>query len=343
MGIGFLRRWFERRHRVESPKLEQTIWGVRFPNPVGLAPGFDKNAEFYNEIAALGFGFVEIGTVTAQAQGGNPKPRMFRLKADAALINRMGFNNEGSELVAERLAAKHPTCTLGVNIGRTKIVSNEGAIDDYRAGLQRLWSFGDYVVVNVSSPNTPDLRDLQGGSMLRALLGNLRRYLHELAAEQEVEPPPMLVKIAPDLSDEDLNDICDVVKSESVDGIIAVNTTISREGLNTSKAELERIGNGGLSGLPLRERAPVMIGKLRKLLGPDLPIVGVGGVDGPEQAWRLIRAGASLVQVYTGLIYGGPTLIRDVNRGLLDRLTRAGFNNIADAVGTDQDGEADKV
>ena len=182
MSIGFLRRWYTKRHLVSSPKLEQTIWGVRFPNPVGLAPGFDKNAEFYNEIAALGFGFVEIGTVTAQQQPGNPTPRLFRLKPDSALINRMGFNNHGSEVVAERLAAKRPLCTLGVNIGRTKIVSNEGAVDDYRAGLRRLWSFGDYIVVNVSSPNTPDLRDLQGGSMLRALLGNLRRYLHELAA-----------------------------------------------------------------------------------------------------------------------------------------------------------------
>ena len=338
LSIGFIRRWFMGRHSVDSPKLKQTIWGVEFPNPIGLAAGFDKNAELYVEMAALGFGFVEIGTVTAQAQAGNPKPRMFRLKADHALINRMGFNNEGADAAGQRLAKREAPRPLGVNIGRTKVVPNERAIEDYCVSLERLWTYADYLVVNVSSPNTPDLRDLQGGSTLNALLGALRKRLDELAEKAEREPPPLLVKIAPDLDDAEVVEICDVVRAQRMDGIIATNTTITRDGLTTSHERVQSIGNGGLSGRPLTDRSVKMVKLLRENLGPDIPIVGAGGVFDASDAWALITAGASLVQVYTGFIYEGPKMVRDINYGLLDFIEEYDLGGVSEAVGLAEGG-----
>ena len=333
LAVAFVRRWFSGRHTVESDKLKQTIWGVDFPNPIGLAAGFDKNAELYVEMAALGFGFVEIGTVTAQAQPGNPKPRMFRLKADQALINRMGFNNEGAAAAAARLKTRKAAGPLGVNIGRTKVVPNERAIDDYCSSLEQLWSYADYVVVNVSSPNTPDLRDLQGGSMLNALLGALRERLDALAAAAERSAPPLLVKIAPDLDDDEVAEICTVVREQRLDGIIATNTTIARDDLKTPRERVESIGNGGLSGRPLTTRSAKMVKLLRSHLGPEIPIIGAGGVFDTSDAWAMITAGANLVQVYTGMIYQGPKIVRDINYGLLDYLDEYELEGIGEAVG----------
>lgn len=335
MAVGPLRAWVRRRHRVVDERLSQTIWGIPFENPVGLAAGFDKNAELYPEMAALGFGFVEVGTVTANAQSGNPRPRLFRLKRDRAIINRMGFNNDGWEAAGRNLAARPADCTLGVNIGRSKVVANDGAIDDYCTSLEGLWSYASYVTINVSSPNTPDLRDLQGGSMLRPLLSRLRGRLDELAEQAEKDAPALLVKIAPDLSDDEVAEICQIVKDVGLDGIIATNTTISRDGLSTPSDQVDGIGAGGLSGLPLTVRSREFVRRLRALLGPNFPIVGVGGIASADDAWQMIRAGANLIQVYTGFIYAGPSLARTINRGLLERLEEEGFASLAEAAGAD--------
>ncbi|WP_017575370.1 quinone-dependent dihydroorotate dehydrogenase [Nocardiopsis kunsanensis] len=322
-----------------EPELTVHALGREFPGPLGLAAGFDKNAEGPQGLAALGFGFVEIGTVTAHPQTGNPKPRLFRLVQDRAILNRMGFNNEGSALVAERLHhMQGPRPLLGVNIGRTKVTPEEEAPADYALSAHRLAEYADYMVVNVSSPNTPGLRDLQSVEQLRPLLRSVREAL----AGAGYAELPLLVKIAPDLADEDIDAVADLALSENLAGIIAANTTISREGLDTDPDAVAELGAGGLSGAPLKERSLEVLRRLRERVGDRLTLVAVGGIETADDAWARIRAGATLVQGYTGLIYGGPLWPRRLHRGLAQLVRSAGYRSVAEAVGADVDGTAPK-
>ncbi len=317
-----------------EPELAVRALGKEFPGPLGLAAGFDKNAESPRGLAALGFGFVEIGTVTAHPQSGNPKPRLFRLGADRAILNRMGFNNEGSALVAERLhhhrrGGSGPL--LGVNIGKTKVTPEAQAPADYATSAFRLARYADYLVINVSSPNTPGLRNLQGVEQLRPLVAAVREAL----AESGHAALPLLVKIAPDLADEDVDAVADLALSEGLAGIIATNTTISREGLATDPAVVAELGAGGLSGAPLKQRSLQVLRRLRARVGDELTLVAVGGIETPEDAWVHIRAGATLVQGYTGLIHGGPLWPRRIHKGLARLVRAAGYTSVAEAVGVD--------
>jgi dihydroorotate dehydrogenase len=318
---------------VADPALAMERFGIRFPNPVGLAAGFDKAGETFNSLGALGFGFIEIGTVTALAQPGNPPPRLFRLPADRALLNRMGFNNPGAEAVAHQLREAAIEPVLGVNIGKSKAAPLEDAADDYLRSLEFLEPFARYVVVNVSSPNTPGLRGLQDAAPLRALLHALRARAAELAARRGEAPRPILVKIAPDLSDPQVEEAVGIAREAGLAGIIAANTTISRQGLRTPPAEVERLGAGGISGAPVFRRAREVVSLAYRTSGGALPVVGVGGIFSGDDAWEMIRAGASLVQVYTGFVYGGPGTPRAINRGLLARLRREGMASVDEAVG----------
>jgi dihydroorotate dehydrogenase len=293
----------------ESPVLEKELFGIRFKNPVGLAAGFDKDAKLIDELSCLGFGFIEIGTLTPKPQPGNERPRLFRLPKDQALINRMGFNNEGVQAAAERLKLRKPGVVVGGNIGKNKLTPNENAFDDYGYCVNELDPYVDYFVVNVSSPNTPGLRELQEKEPLEKLL----RYVKGLSLKKP-KPKPVLLKIAPDLTTGQLDDIVEILKSANIDGVIATNTTISREDLKTSQAEVEKIGNGGLSGKPLSNRSTEVISYLRQKLGPSFPIIGVGGIMSAEDALEKIRAGADLVQIYTGFIYEGPGFARTINK-----------------------------
>lgn len=290
--------------------------GLSFPGRLGLAAGFDKNATSIDALAALGFSFIEIGTVTGEAQPGNPQPRLFRLPADRAVVNRMGFNNDGAEIVARKLAArragKHSEVILGINIGKTKLVDEEDAIGDYRKSTRLLAPYADYLVVNVSSPNTPGLRDLQAVDKLEPLLQAVR----EEADQRTGRHLPLLVKIAPDLADEDIDAVADLAVSVGLDGIVATNTTISRDGLITPAAEVEAVGAGGISGAPLTERSEEVLRRLRSRVGQELTLIGVGGISTPEQAIERLEAGADLLQAYTGFIYGGPWWPRRMHRGL---------------------------
>lgn len=297
---------------LSDPSLERELWGIRFPNPVGLAAGFDKDARFTDALACLGFGFVEIGTVTPRPQPGNPKPRLFRLPADQALINRMGFNNGGAEPAAARLRNRKEKLVIGGNIGKNKDTPNEEALLDYEAAFRALYDVVDYFVVNVSSPNTPGLRALQDKEPLMKILKRLKEINSELGT-----PKPLLLKIAPDLTDEQLNDIIEIVTESGIQGIVATNTTIDRSNLQTEIAQVEAIGNGGLSGKPLRERATEVIRYLHQNSGGKIPIIAVGGIFTAEDAIEKLNAGASLVQVYTGFIYEGPSIVKNICRGLL--------------------------
>jgi len=299
---------------VKHPSLKRTLFGIEFENPVGLAAGFDKDARLIDELACFGFGFIEIGTLTPQPQAGNERPRLFRLPADGGLINRMGFNNEGVYAVVERLKKRKSKVIVGGNIGKNKTTPNEKAFDDYGNCFEALYPYVDYFVVNVSSPNTPGLRELQEKEPLRKLLS----YVKTLSLGKE-KPKPVLLKIAPDLSNEQLNDVVQILKETQTDGVMATNTTISRENLVTDKALLERIGNGGLSGNPLRNRSTEVIQYLRLKLGKDYPIIGVGGIMDPADAAEKIEAGADLIQIYTGFIYEGPGLVKGINQILLRR------------------------
>lgn len=290
-------------------KLSRTVFGIKFDNPVGLAAGFDKDAKAIDELACLGFGFVEIGTLTPRPQAGNPKPRLFRLPKDQALINRMGFNNEGVQAAVERIKKRKSNIIIGGNIGRNKDTSNEKALDDYAYCFQALYNYVDYFVVNVSSPNTPGLRELQEKEPLKKLLS----YVKGLSAAQ-TKVKPVLLKIAPDLSDSQLQDIVEILKETKMDGVIATNTTISRGGLETDKSEVEKIGNGGLSGKPLTKRSTEVIQFLRKELGPAFPIIGVGGIMSTQDAIEKLNAGADLIQIYTGFIYEGPGFAKSINK-----------------------------
>jgi len=315
---------------VRDSALEVEALGQRFPNPVGLAAGFDKDAVAYHALGALGFGFVEIGTVTGQAQPGNPTPRLFRLPKDEALINRMGFNNRGSAGAAPRLSGPR-NGVVGVNIGKTKVVPEAAAARDYIQSTLRLAALADYFVVNVSSPNTPGLRNLQAVEKLRPLLKAVRDALDEAVRDRRV---PLLVKIAPDLADEDVDEVADLATELGLDGIIATNTTIERGGLLSAPERVQACGAGGLSGQPLVERSLSVLKRLRARVGDRVTLISVGGIGTAEQAWARIRAGASLVQLYSALVYEGPGLPGRLNRGLLKLAKDAGFERVQDAVGT---------
>ncbi|MYS25076.1 dihydroorotate oxidase A [Streptomyces sp. DvalAA-14] len=308
--------------------------GLRMNGPFGLAAGFDKNAVAIDGMAMLGFDHVEIGTVTGEGQPGNPGTRLFRLLPDRALINRMGFNNDGSAAVAARLAARKAVIatTVGVNIGKTKAVTEKDAVADYVASTERLAAHADYLVVNVSSPNTPGLRDLQATAALRPLLTAVREAADRAAPGRRV---PLLVKIAPDLADEDLDAVADLAVELGLDGIIATNTTVARDGLGLRSAPDLVAETGGLSGAPLKERSLQVLRRLYARVGDRLVLVGVGGVEDAEDAWQRILAGATLVQGYSAFIYRGPFWMRAVHRGLADRLAAAPYATLADAVGAD--------
>lgn len=302
---------------VNDARLERTVFGLKFKNPVGLAAGFDKNGEVIAEMANLGFGFVELGTVTPLPQPGNPKPRMFRLPADAALINRMGFNNLGVDVLAERIAAYRKTSAavnnpviIGGNIGKNKNTANEDAVNDYIKCFDRLFDVVDYFVVNVSSPNTPGLRALQEKEPLMHILNTLQQRNIKNGIRR-----PILLKIAPDLTNEQLNDIVEIVQQTAIAGVIATNTTISREGLASPQETLEEAG--GLSGKPLTSRSTEVIRYLSQKSNNSFPIIGVGGIHSAKDAQEKLEAGASLVQLYTGFIYEGPGLIGQINKALL--------------------------
>lgn len=294
---------------VESPRLERTVLGLRFKNPVGLAAGFDKDAKLIDELSSFGFGFIEIGTLTPKPQSGNLKPRLFRLQADGALINRMGFNNEGVLAAVERLKKRKSNVIIGGNIGKNKDTPNEKALDDYAYCVEALYPYVDYFVVNVSSPNTPGLRELQEKQPLRKLL----TYVKALAGSKEYAKP-VLLKIAPDLTVDQLDDVIEILKETKTDGVIATNTTISRKGLTTSGDVLTKIGAGGLSGKPLTRHSTEVIRYLRRQLGPDFPIIGVGGIMSEQDALDKLNAGADLIQVYTGFVYNGPGFVKRINR-----------------------------
>jgi dihydroorotate dehydrogenase len=319
---------------VRDPALEVERFGIRFPNPVGLAAGFDKGGELFNALGALGFGFVEIGTVTAHAQPGNPPPRLFRLPDDRALLNRMGFNNPGAEAVARRLRRTRIEPVLGINLGKSKVTPLEDAAGDYLRSLELLEPFARYVVVNVSSPNTPGLRQLQDAAPLRDLLRALHARAAELARARGGAPRPILLKIAPDLTDPQVEEAVGIAREEGIAGIVATNTTVSREGLRSPRARVEALGAGGISGAPVRARAREVVSLIWKTTGGTMPIVGVGGIFTADDAWEMVRAGASLVQLYTGFIYRGPLVAREVCLGLRDRLRRAGMRSLDDAVGS---------
>jgi dihydroorotate dehydrogenase len=325
---------------VRDPALSVERFGIVFPNPVGLAAGFDKSGESFNALGALGFGFVEIGTVTALGQPGNDRPRLFRLPADRALLNRMGFNNPGAAAVATRLRETSIEPILGINLGKSKATPLEEATGDYLRSLELLEPFARYLVVNVSSPNTPGLRALQDAGPLRELLAAVTARLREMASARGGPPKPLLLKIAPDLTDPQVDEAVGIAAEEGVAGIIATNTTVSREGLRTPRAAVEGMGAGGISGAPVHRRAVEVVGRAWRATGGRLPVVGVGGVFTAHDAWEMIRAGASLVQLYTGFIYGGPTVARDVNRGLLTLLHRAGMRSLDEAVGSAHRGAA---
>jgi dihydroorotate dehydrogenase len=319
-----LRRWLGPR----DPVLRVRALGLAFPGPLGLAAGFDKDARATGGLGALGFGFVEVGTVTARAQPGNPRPRMFRLPADRALVNRMGFNNEGAAAAAARLRRRRPGGpVVGVNIGKTRAVPEREAAADYAASARAVADVADYVVVNVSSPNTPGLRDLQAADRLRPVLVTVREALDASAGQGR--RVPLLVKIAPDLAGEDVDAVADLAAELGLDGIIATNTTTSRDGLASSAAEVTAAGAGGLSGPPLREPALAVLRRLRERSGDRLVLIAAGGIETPDDAWERLRAGATLVQAYTGFIYGGPLWPRRMHAGLARRARAAGLSAVS--------------
>lgn len=319
---GPLRRSLRRRLAPTDPVLASTVFGVRFPGPLGLAAGFDKNGLGLDTWGALGFGYAEVGTVTASPQPGNPAPRLFRLPADRALLNRMGFNNRGAGALAVRLAQHRPDVPIGVNIGKTKVTPPERTVDDYRASARLLGPLAAYLVVNVSSPNTPGLRDLQSVEQLRPILSAVRGET----------TTPVLVKIAPDLAGSDIDAIADLAVELGLAGIVATNTTISRDGLATPR--VERLGAGGISGPPVARRAVEVLRRIHARVGGKLVLVSVGGIETVDDAWERITAGAALLQGYTGFIYGGGRWAKHIHDGLARRLHDAGYASLTDAVGS---------
>ena len=309
-GLSFLNRSI---FTVKDPKLERVVYGIKFPSPVGLAAGFDKDAKLFNELADYGFGFVEIGTLTPKGQSGNAKPRLFRLPKDEALINRMGFNNEGVEAAVKRLKKRKTKIVIGGNIGKNTGTDIDKTDDDYVAVFNSLFDFVDYFVVNVSCPNVGNLTKLQEKEPLMRLMQKISEI-----NKSKPTPKPLLLKIAPDLSTKELDDVIDIIKSLKLDGVVAANTSVNREGLKTSDTKLEEIGwPGGLSGKPVGHKSTNVISYLYKNLGDKYPIIGVGGIHSEKDALDKLKAGAKLVQVYTGFIYEGPGLVKRINKALL--------------------------
>ena len=303
---------------VQHPALETNFLGLKFPNPVGLAAGFDKNAQHIDALADCGFGFIEIGTVTPKAQPGNDKPRLFRLKADQAILNRMGFNNDGVEAAIAQLKARHNRqIIIGGNIGKNKWTPNEEAANDYLTCFEALFPYVDYFVVNVSSPNTPNLRALQEKEPLQDLLLRLQEL-----NKQQSQPKPILLKIAPDLSNSQIDEIIEIVTYTKIAGLIVANTTISREGLRTPAAQIEQMGAGGISGKPVTLRATEMVKYIHEQSNGKIPMMAVGGIHTAQDALDKLAAGATLVQLYTGFIYEGPALVKAINRALLQRVQK---------------------
>ncbi len=310
------------RHPPAPGPLAVEVAGIRFPNPVGLAAGFDKNAEVPDAVLGLGFGFAEVGSITPRPQAGNPRPRLFRLTEDRAVINRMGFNHDGAEAALARLAARPRRGIVGVNVGANKDATDR--IADYLAGIRRFAPVADYLTVNISSPNTPGLRDLQAEGERAALL-------RAIAAARQAEDPPVFLKVAPDLADGDHARIVRAALDNGIAGLIVANTTIGRPGLRARHAG----ETGGLSGAPLHDLALAQLRRFRNIAGSDLPLIGAGGIGSAEQAWQRIRAGASLVQLYSALVYEGPGLARRIVRGIEQLMRADGFTSIAEAVGTE--------
>lgn len=307
IGKGIIRSLFGYNDR----RLGKQVFDLAFRNPIGLAAGFDKDAKYIDELASLGFGFIEIGTLTPKAQAGNDKPRLFRLVEDEAIINRMGFNNEGVDAAVERLKKRKSTVIVGGNIGKNKVTPNEQAIDDYEYCFRKLYDYVDYFVVNVSSPNTPNLRALQEKEPLKKILGRLQEVNVELGKNR-----PLLLKIAPDLSNEQLDDIIEIANETQLSGIVATNTTIERSGLKTTAARIDEIGAGGLSGAPLRSRSTEVIRYLKERSQNKWKIIAVGGIFTSEDAREKLAAGADLLQIYTGFIYQGPDIVKQICKGL---------------------------
>lgn len=323
--VAVLRRLLHRLLGPADPVLASTVFGVRFPGPLGLAAGFDKDGLGLRTWGALGFGHAEVGTVTASPQPGNPAPRMFRLPADRALLNRMGFNNLGAGALAMQLARRRSDVPIGVNIGKTKTTPAQTAVDDYRASARLVAPLASYLVVNVSSPNTPGLRDLQAVESLRPILG-------AVLAEAARTSTPVLVKIAPDLSDSDVDDIADLAVELGLAGIVATNTTVSRHGLKTPG--VDELGAGGISGPPVASRAVEVLSRLYGRVGDRLVLISVGGIETADDAWERITAGASLLQGYTGFIYGGGLWPKHIHDGIARRLHDGGFTSLSEAVGS---------
>jgi dihydroorotate dehydrogenase len=308
-------KWiFKKIFFIEDRKLERNIAGLNFKNPVGLAAGFDKNAAMFNDMYYCGFGFIEIGTITPKGQDGNEKPRLFRLKADEAIINRMGFNNDGVEEAIKNLKNKNVDILIGGNIGKNKVTPNEAADEDYRICFEALFPYVDYFVVNVSSPNTPNLRDLQEKEPLKKLLASLMKKNSEKSHAK-----PIFLKIAPDLSDNQLDEIIEIVQETGIQGVISTNTTISRDKLKTPTHEIEKIGAGGLSGKPLTNRSTEVVRYLAEKSNKSFSIIGVGGIHSEKDALEKLDAGADLIQLYTGFIYEGPGLVKRINKAILAR------------------------
>lgn len=303
---------FKKHYQVRHPNLERNLFGLKFPNPVGIAAGFDKEARLYNALANFGFGFVEIGTVTPVGQKGNPRPRLFRLPKDKALINRMGFNNEGVEIFAKNLKKRHPKVIIGGNIGKNTATSNEKAIHDYCRCFEVLFDLVDYFVINVSCPNIKGLSGLQEKGNMLALLHAIQKINFSKPKQK-----PVLLKISPDLNESQLDDLLDIVRETKLEGIVATNTSSKREQLSVNKKKLERIGQGGLSGKPIQNKSIRSIKYIHQKSNGQIPIIGVGGIFTPDDALKAIQAGASLVQVYTGFIYTGPSIAKKINKHLI--------------------------
>lgn len=298
---------------VQDESLNREVFGLRFKNPVGVAAGFDKQARMYNDLAHLGFGFVEIGTITPKPQPGNPKPRLFRLKQDNALINRMGFNNIGVDAAVENLKKRDTDIIIGGNIGKNTATPNDQAINDYVVCFEKLFHHVDYFVVNVSCPNITNLGELQDQDKLIAILNRLQAINHENS-----HPKPILLKVSPDLNNKQLDEVIEIVDLTKIDGVVATNTTITRNNLTTPEVTVKQTGNGGLSGKPIKNRSTEVIRYLAEKSGKAFPIIGVGGIFTPEDAIEKLTAGADLVQVYTGFIYEGPFIARRINKALID-------------------------
>ena len=305
--------WFVRKlTTIKNPVLEREVFGLKFRNPVGIAAGFDKQAEMYNELANLGFGFIEVGTITPKGQAGNPKPRLFRLPKDKALLNRMGFNNDGVEAAIKNLEKRKTKIIIGGNIGKNTATPNDNAIEDYLYCFEELFDYVDYFVVNVSCPNITNLHELQDQESLTMILNKIQKINF-----QKSKPKPVLLKVSPDLNEKQLDEVIEIVATTKIDGVVATNTSVAQNGLTTDKQKIEEIANGGLSGLPIKNRSTKVIRYLAEKSGKAFPIIGVGGIFTPEDAIEKLDAGADLVQVYTGFIYEGPMIARRINKALL--------------------------